>query len=65
MHDEKTLHCSFCGYSQYEVIKLFAGPSVNICEGCIDMCNKELINQREQKRKEYLEAKNDHKNIQD
>jgi ATP-dependent Clp protease ATP-binding subunit ClpX len=36
---EKTLYCSFCGKSQHEVKKLIAGPSVFICEECIDLCN--------------------------
>jgi ATP-dependent Clp protease ATP-binding subunit ClpX len=36
---EKTLHCSFCGKSQHEVKKLIAGPSVFICDECIDLCN--------------------------
>ena len=37
---EKTLYCSFCGKSQHEVKKLIAGPSVFICEECIDLCNE-------------------------
>ncbi len=36
---EKTLYCSFCGKSQHEVKKLIAGPSVFICDECIDLCN--------------------------
>jgi ATP-dependent Clp protease ATP-binding subunit ClpX len=36
---EKTLFCSFCGKSQHEVKKLIAGPSVFICDECIDLCN--------------------------
>lgn len=32
------MHCSFCGKSQHEVIKLIAGPSVYICNECIDLC---------------------------
>ena len=35
---EKTLYCSFCGKSQHEVKKLIAGPSVFICDECIDLC---------------------------
>lgn len=35
---EKILHCSFCGKSQHEVKKLIAGPSVFICDECIDLC---------------------------
>ncbi|CAN1511031.1 ClpX ATP-dependent protease Clp, ATPase subunit [Burkholderiaceae bacterium] len=36
---EKALFCSFCGKSQHEVKKLIAGPSVFICDECIDLCN--------------------------
>jgi len=36
---EKSLYCSFCGKSQHEVKKLIAGPSVFICDECIDLCN--------------------------
>lgn len=35
---EKALHCSFCNKSQHEVRKLIAGPSVFICDECIDLC---------------------------
>ena len=35
---DKTLYCSFCGKSQHEVKKLIAGPSVFICDECIDLC---------------------------
>ncbi|MEN9725141.1 MAG: ATP-dependent Clp protease, ATP-binding subunit ClpX [Pseudomonadota bacterium] len=37
--DEKLLYCSFCGKSQHEVKKLIAGPSVFICDECVDLCN--------------------------
>ncbi len=40
--DEKsgrTLYCSFCGKSEHEVRKLIAGPSVFICDECVDLCN--------------------------
>ena len=36
---EKQLYCSFCGKSQHEVKKLIAGPSVFICDECIELCN--------------------------
>jgi len=35
----KILYCSFCGKSQHEVRKLIAGPSVYICDECVDLCN--------------------------
>lgn len=37
--DGKLLYCSFCGKSQHEVKKLIAGPSVFICNECVDLCN--------------------------
>src|SRR5438105_5206953 len=36
---EKLLYCSFCGKSQHQVRKLIAGPSVFICDECIELCN--------------------------
>ena len=36
---KKLLYCSFCGKSQHEVKKLIAGPSVFICDECIELCN--------------------------
>lgn len=36
---EKLLYCSFCGKSQHEVRKLIAGPSVYVCDECVDLCN--------------------------
>ncbi|CUX95844.1 ATP-dependent Clp protease ATP-binding subunit ClpX [Candidatus Gullanella endobia] len=35
----KLLHCSFCGKSQHEVRKLIAGPSIYICDECVNLCN--------------------------
>ncbi len=37
--DEKLLYCSFCGKSQTEVRKLIAGPSVYVCDECVELCN--------------------------
>ena len=36
---DRLLYCSFCGKSQHEVRKLIAGPSVFICDECVDLCN--------------------------
>ncbi|AMA64890.1 ATP-dependent Clp protease ATP-binding subunit ClpX [Candidatus Arsenophonus lipoptenae] len=36
---EKLLHCSFCGKSQHDIRKLIAGPSVYICDECVELCN--------------------------
>jgi ATP-dependent Clp protease ATP-binding subunit ClpX len=47
MTDEnKVLFCSFCGKSQHEVKKLIAGPSVYICDECVDLCN-DIIQEEE------------------
>ncbi len=37
--DDGTLYCSFCGKSQHEVRKLIAGPSVFVCDECVELCN--------------------------
>jgi ATP-dependent Clp protease ATP-binding subunit ClpX len=39
-NDEKLLYCSFCGKSQHEVRKLIAGPSVYVCDECVELCNE-------------------------
>ena len=44
---EKLLYCSFCGKSQHEVKKLIAGPSVFICDECIDLCNEIIRDEAE------------------
>lgn len=38
-NDDKVLYCSFCGKSQNEVKKLIAGPSVFVCDECVELCN--------------------------
>ncbi len=50
----KLLYCSFCGKSQHEVRKLIAGPSVFICDECVDLCN-DII--REEMADAQIEAK--------
>lgn len=58
--NEKLLFCSFCGKSQHEVTKLIAGPSVYICNECVDLCNDIMVqdtqSQEEQARKEEIDA---------
>ncbi len=51
--NKNTLYCSFCGKSQHEVKKLIAGPTVFICDECVELCmdiireeNKSVINQK-------------------
>jgi len=52
----KLLYCSFCGKSQHEVRKLIAGPSVFICDECVDLCN-DII--REEVQESQSEAPSD------
>jgi ATP-dependent Clp protease ATP-binding subunit ClpX len=53
----KLLYCSFCGKSQHEVRKLIAGPSVFICDECVDLCN-DII--REEVQESSGDAPQDH-----
>ncbi|OGT67732.1 MAG: ATP-dependent protease ATP-binding subunit ClpX [Gammaproteobacteria bacterium RIFCSPLOWO2_02_FULL_42_9] len=54
---EKALYCSFCAKSQHEVKKLIAGPSVYVCNECVDLCNdilaEELKDAPEDKKTEF------------
>jgi ATP-dependent Clp protease ATP-binding subunit ClpX len=54
--DEKLLYCSFCGKSQHEVRKLIAGPSVFICDECVDLCN-DIIREEIQEKSDGAEGK--------
>ena len=49
---EKPLYCSFCGKSQHEVKKLIAGPSVFICDECIDLCTDIIVEEAKNAPKE-------------
>lgn len=53
----KLLYCSFCGKSQHEVRKLIAGPSVFICDECVDLCN-DII--REEVQESGADSPSDH-----
>jgi len=55
---EKLLYCSFCGKSQHEVRKLIAGPSVFICDECIELCN-DIIREESQGEQANRGAKSD------
>ncbi len=55
---EKLLYCSFCGKSQHEVKKLIAGPSVFICDECIDLCN-DIVRDELSSEKDAKTAKGD------
>ena len=55
--DGKLLYCSFCGKSQHEVRKLIAGPSVFICDECVELCNdiiREELEERAEKGRDKL-----------
>ena len=55
---EKLLYCSFCGKSQHEVRKLIAGPSVFICDECVELCNDiirdEVLEKEDQEKRKAL-----------
>jgi ATP-dependent Clp protease ATP-binding subunit ClpX len=53
--DEKLLYCSFCGKSQDEVKKLIAGPSVYVCDECVELCN-DIIRDELQENTEFGEG---------
>jgi len=55
--DGKLLYCSFCGKSQNEVRKLIAGPSVYVCDECVDLCN-DII--RDELSETEIESAQDH-----
>ncbi len=54
--DGKLLYCSFCGKSQHEVRKLIAGPSVFICDECVELCN-DIIREELEDRQEQASTK--------
>ncbi len=53
---EKVLYCSFCGKSQHEVKKLIAGPSVYVCDECVELCN-DIIREEVKETTEETESK--------
>src|SRR3990172_2652273 len=53
---EKLLYCSFCGKSQHEVRKLIAGPSVFVCDECVELCN-DIIREEVQEEKNAANSK--------
>ena len=52
----KLLHCNFCGKSQHEVRKLIAGPSVYVCDECVELCN-DIIREELQESAQEAEGK--------
>ena len=67
--DGKLLHCNFCGKSQHEVRKLIAGPSVYVCDECVELCNdiirEELQETRDEGSKKKLPTPQEIKEILD
>ena len=66
--DGKLLYCSFCGKSQHEVRKLIAGPSVFICDECVELCNdiiREELDDRAERGREKLPKPHEIKNVLD
>ena len=53
----KLLYCSFCGKSQHEVRKLIAGPSVFVCDECVDLCNDIIREEIQEKDTETTDRK--------
>jgi ATP-dependent Clp protease ATP-binding subunit ClpX len=54
---KQTFHCSFCGKSQHRARKLIAGPTVFICDECVDLCNQIIAEEVENKDAEINEEK--------
>ena len=66
--DGKLLYCSFCGKSQHEVRKLIAGPSVFICDECVELCNdiiREELDDRTDRGREKLPKPREIKHVLD
>lgn len=53
----KLLYCSFCGKSQHEVRKLIAGPSVFVCDECVDLCNDIIREEIQDKSEDHTERR--------
>ena len=62
-NEDKILFCSFCGKNQNEVRKLIAGPSVYICNECIDLCND--ISQEDAKKNLSVAVYNHYKRLRE
>ena len=54
--DQNSPHCSFCGKSQFEVKKLIAGPSVLICDECVEICLDIIKEEAEEKVEEFISS---------
>ena len=56
-NDDKLLYCSFCGKSQHEVKKLIAGPSVFVCDECVELCNDIIREEMQEQKVDSAESK--------
>jgi ATP-dependent Clp protease ATP-binding subunit ClpX len=66
--DGKLLYCSFCGKSQHEVRKLIAGPSVFVCDECVELCNdiiREELEDKSERAREKLPRPQEIKGVLD
>src|SRR4029079_14706965 len=66
--DGKLLYCSFCGKSQHEVRKLIAGPSVFVCDECVELCNdiiREELDDRAERARDKLPKPHDTQKVLD
>ena len=66
--DGKLLYCSFCGKSQHEVRKLIAGPSVFVCDECVELCNdiiREELEDKQERSREKLPKPQEIKKVLD
>jgi ATP-dependent Clp protease ATP-binding subunit ClpX len=66
--DGKLLYCSFCGKSQHEVRKLIAGPSVFVCDECVELCNdiiREELEDRAERARDKLPKPTEIKKVLD
>src|SRR6201982_2049844 len=64
----KILYCSFCGKSQHEVRKLIAGPSVFVCDECVELCNdiiREELEERAERTRDKLPKPQEIKKVLD
>lgn len=49
LNKSETLHCSFCGKRQEEIVKLIASPKAFICDECVSLCNEILEEETKEK----------------
>ncbi len=66
--DGKLLYCSFCGKSQHEVRKLIAGPSVFVCDECVELCNdiiREELEEKQERSRDKLPKPHEIKKVLD